>query len=68
MIGVTRSSETCPNATLGMLGALSGAWSTWKGGKLDQFLRLDIPVHTGLSGGVGLRACPPSRRHDCVER
>lgn len=56
VIGVTRSAETGPNATLGMLGALSGAWRTWKGGKLDHFLRLDIPLHPGLSGGVALRA------------
>ncbi len=56
VIGVSRSAETGPNATLGMLSALSGPWRTWKGGKLDHFLRLDIGLHSGLSGSVALRA------------
>lgn len=56
IIGVSRDPETGPNATLGMLSALSGAWRTWKGGKLDHFLKLDLPLQPGLSGGVALRA------------
>ncbi len=56
VIGVSRSAETGPNATLGMVSALSGPWRTWKGGKLDHFLRLDIGLHPGLSGSVALRA------------
>ena len=56
VIAISRSPETGANAALGMLGALSGAWRTWKGGKLDHFLKLDLPLSPGISGSVALRA------------
>ena len=56
VIVISRSPETGANASLGMLSALSGAWRTWKGGKLDHFLRLDLPLYPGISGSVALRA------------
>ncbi|MBM3758716.1 MAG: serine protease [Acidobacteria bacterium] len=56
IVGVSRSPETGLNASLGMLGALSGAWRTWKGGKLDHFIKLDIPAQAALAGGLALRA------------
>lgn len=56
IVGVSRSPETGLNASLGMLGALSGAWRTWKGGKLDHLIKLDIQPHAALAGGLALRA------------
>ncbi len=56
IIGVSRSPETGPNASLGMLSALSGTWRTWKGGKLDHFIRLDLAICPGVAGGLALRA------------
>jgi S1-C subfamily serine protease len=56
IIGVSRSPETGPNASLGILSALSGSWRTWTGGKLDHFIKLDLPPYAGLAGGVALRA------------
>jgi len=56
IVVVSRSPETGPNASLGMLGALTGAWRTWRGGKLDHFIRLDMPMSAGLSGGIALRS------------
>lgn len=56
IVGVSRSPETGLNASLGMLGALSGAWRTWKGGKLDHFIKLDISAQAALAGGLALRA------------
>ena len=56
IIGVSRSPETGPNASLGLLSAISGSWRTWKGGKLDHFIKLDLPMQAGLAGGVALRA------------
>jgi S1-C subfamily serine protease len=56
IIGISRSPETGPNASLGMLSSLSGTWRTWKGGKLDHFIKLDLPIYPGISGGLALRA------------
>lgn len=38
-------------ASAGIVGGLSGAWRTWAGGKLDQHIRLDLELYSGLSGG-----------------
>ena len=56
IIGVSRSPETGPNASLGMLSSLSGSWRTWKGGKLDAFIKLDLPIYPGVAGGLAMRA------------
>jgi S1-C subfamily serine protease len=38
-------------ASAGIVGGLSGAWQTWAGGKIDQHIRLDLELYSGLSGG-----------------
>lgn len=38
-------------ASHGMIGALGGAWRTWRGGRIDQWFRLDLMPFTGFSGG-----------------
>lgn len=38
-------------ASAGIVGGLSGAWRTWAGGKIDQHIRLDLELYSGLSGG-----------------
>src|SRR6266550_1539336 len=38
-------------ASAGIVGGLSGAWRTWAGGKIDQHIRLDLEIYSGLSGG-----------------
>ncbi|HEX9108845.1 MAG TPA: trypsin-like peptidase domain-containing protein, partial [Longimicrobiales bacterium] len=38
-------------AALGVVSALGGAWRTWRGGRIDRLIRLDIAVHDGFSGG-----------------
>ena len=37
--------------SLGIVGGLSGEWRTWHGGKIDQHIRLDLELYSGLSGG-----------------
>jgi len=37
--------------SFGIVGGLSGEWRTWHGGKLDQHIRLDLELYSGLSGG-----------------
>lgn len=39
------------SASLGMISAVGGAWRTWSGGQIDQFVRLDLTLYPGFSGG-----------------
>jgi S1-C subfamily serine protease len=38
-------------AALGAVSAVGPAWRTWQGGQIDQFVRLDLAVYDGFSGG-----------------
>ena len=38
-------------ASLGVVSAVGGEWRTWQGGRIDQFVRLDLAIHDGFSGG-----------------
>jgi len=42
-----------PAATdaLGVVSATGGEWRTWHGGRIDQFVRLDVAIYDGFSGG-----------------
>jgi S1-C subfamily serine protease len=37
---------------MGIISAVSGSWRTWRGGRLDQYIRLDLTMYPGSSGGV----------------
>jgi len=38
-------------ASAGIVGGLSGEWRTWRGGRVDQHIRLDLELYPGFSGG-----------------
>jgi S1-C subfamily serine protease len=38
-------------ASLGVISAVGGEWRTWHGGSIDRFVRLDISIYDGFSGG-----------------
>jgi S1-C subfamily serine protease len=38
-------------ASLGIVSAVGGEWRTWQGGVIDRFVRLDLSVYDGFSGG-----------------
>mgnify|MGYP002777970983 CR=1 FL=1 len=38
-------------AAHGAVSAVGPAWRTWQGGHVDQFVRLDVAVYDGFSGG-----------------
>lgn len=38
-------------ASLGVISTVGGEWRTWHGGTIDRFVRLDISVYDGFSGG-----------------
>lgn len=39
-------------AALGVVSAVGGEWRTWSGGRIDRFVRLDVAVYDGFSGGA----------------
>ncbi len=51
VLAVGRGAQRGLNATLGIVGVLSGAWRTWRGGLMDQFIGLDANLHPGAAGG-----------------
>jgi S1-C subfamily serine protease len=51
VLAVGRGAQRGLNATLGIVGVLSGAWRTWHGGLIDQFIGLDLDLHPGADGG-----------------
>lgn len=38
-------------ASLGVVSAVGGEWRTWQGGVIDRFVRLDVSIYDGFSGG-----------------
>ncbi len=51
VVAVGRGAQRGLNATLGIVGVLSGAWRTWRGGLIDQLIGLDLALHPGAAGG-----------------
>lgn len=38
-------------ASFGVISAVGGAWQTWSGGEIDAFIRPDLTMYPGFSGG-----------------
>ncbi len=51
-LSIGRSEDSGANATMGIVSAVSGAWRTWRGGRLDHYIRLDLTLYPGSSGGA----------------
>jgi S1-C subfamily serine protease len=49
---VGRSPDSGPNASLGIVSAVSGPWRTWRGGNLDAYIRVDAKLFPQSSGGA----------------
>ena len=52
VLAIGRSPDSGVNATMGIMSAVSGPWRTWRGGQMDQYLRLDLTLYPGSSGGA----------------
>jgi S1-C subfamily serine protease len=39
-------------ASFGAVSAVGAEWRTWRGGRIDQLVRLDLAVYDGFSGGA----------------
>jgi S1-C subfamily serine protease len=48
-LGRTRAGNLV--ASSGIIGGLSGEWRSWRGGRIDQAIRLDLALYPGFSGG-----------------
>jgi S1-C subfamily serine protease len=51
VLAVGRAGERGASASLCVVGALGDAWRTWRGGEIEKFVRLDIALYPGFSGG-----------------
>lgn len=51
VLAIGRSGEGSTSASLGVLSALDGPWTTWRGGRVDRFIRADLSAYPGFSGG-----------------
>jgi S1-C subfamily serine protease len=51
-LAIGRSPDSGVNATMGIVSAVSGSWRTWRGGRLDRYIRLDLTLYPGSSGGL----------------
>jgi S1-C subfamily serine protease len=40
------------SASFGVLSAVGGPWRTWRGGQIERFIRPDVNIYTGFSGGA----------------
>ena len=63
------------HASFGHVGAVAGAWRSWRGGQLDRYLRLDGGLYPGLMGApvcdaqgqvLGLASAALARHHGIV--
>jgi S1-C subfamily serine protease len=51
-LSIGRSKDSGVNASMGILSAVSGEWRTWRGGRLSQYIRLDLTMFPGSDGGL----------------
>lgn len=52
ILTIGRTKDTGPIATMGIVSGVSGEWKTWRGGKLDKFVRLDVGTYPTSDGGA----------------
>ncbi len=56
LVAAVGRSKDSAIAALGLISSISPASQTWRGGHLDQVLRLDLELHPGASGGAVVNA------------
>ncbi len=52
VLAIARSPESGVNASMGVISALGGSWRSWHGGQIDRFIRPDLTLYPGFSGGA----------------
>jgi len=51
-LSVGRSQDSGVNASVGIVSAVSGSWRTWRGGRLDHYIRLDLTLYPQSTGAL----------------
>jgi S1-C subfamily serine protease len=52
VLALGRRGENGVTVSFGVLSAVGSAWRTWRGGAVDRFLRPDLNIYPGFSGGA----------------
>lgn len=52
VLAVGRPGTDGVTTSLGVVSAVNGPWRTWSGGEIDRFVRLDLSIYDGFSGGA----------------
>jgi S1-C subfamily serine protease len=52
VLALGRRGENGVSASLGVISAIGGAWRTWRGGQIERFIRPDLNIYPGFSGGA----------------
>jgi S1-C subfamily serine protease len=56
VLAVGRTASTGPIASFGVISGVAGEWKSWRSGKLNPFVRLDVSVYPTSSGGAAVDA------------
>ena len=59
VLAVGRTATTGPIVSFGIVSGVSGEWKSWRGGKLDPFVRLDLSVYPASSGAAAVDGSGP---------
>ena len=51
VLAVGRPGAEGATTSLGIVSTVGPAWRTWAGGEIDRFVRLDLSIYDGFSGG-----------------
>jgi len=52
VLAVGRPGSDGVSASLGVVSTVGDKWRTWSGGEFDRFVRLDLAIYDGFSGGA----------------
>ena len=52
VLAVGRPGDDGVTTSLGVVSAVGEKWRTWSGGEIDRFVRLDLAIYDGFSGGA----------------
>lgn len=56
VLALGRDDDGQIGASFGVVSALDGPWRTWRGGDVDRFVRPDLSLYPGFSGGPLIEA------------
>jgi len=51
-LAVARDGDGAVGASFGVISSLDGPWRTWRGGDVERFVRPDLTLYAGFSGGA----------------